>query len=658
MANHSHFLHAHTHPISPSSVLYKRDSITPLLHPQRASRTSPSGTSRRSGRYKKRRVTPASDVDSRKSQKLLKLALAKSMVETTMRQVVPLPQGAVFYPTREQFADPIKYITSIEQEASRTGICKIVPPQGWKPPFAIDFEDERLRFSTRTQRIHELQEGHAYGDGRTHTFKSFRANAHAFRDKWFQTRGLNRNNMTSEEIEKEYWHIIQTGGPSVEVEYANDLDIAQVGSGFPRSQKRFMTPRLKEIETIDFTNPEYYRHTGWNLNNLPDAYGSLLRHLGAAINGVNVPWLYCGMLFASFCWHVEDNYMSSINYQHLGANKRWYGIPSSDANKFEAVMRTQLPERFEENPDLLLHLTTMVPPSILQDRGVKVFTLVQEPGDIILTFPKAYHSGFSEGFNCNEAVNFALPNWIDYGRECVEMYRLYGRLSIFSHDRFVFHFGSTQNLGEYSFEDCEILCKELRRLFHEEREYKKLFLLEGLECVDELSGDVMLDEQSMKVDDVRQCFYCKHNVFFSGIICACNPTRLSCLRHTNELCTCAMRKRTLLQWVSTAELRYAIRRVQTKMRALKEPSRKASRHDLHHNSHAIMQKESEASGANTVVMKKHIDTFGHSRSLFDKSPLDVHQSVMPWFGRANSGRKATQELRTLVARTGNVTGMV
>eukprot|EP00644_Phytophthora_capsici_P017149 jgi/Phyca11/572401/estExt2_Genewise1.C_PHYCAscaffold_480062 len=469
----------------------------------------------------------------------------------------------------EQFADPIKYIASIEKEASRTGICKIVPPKGWNPPFAIDLEDDRVQFDTRKQKIHELQEGHAYGDGRTHTFKSFRSNADAFRDWWFKSRGLDPKTTTSDEIEQEYWRVVQTGEPNVEVEYANDLEISQVGSGFPRSTKRFASQATKGIEQIDFTDPEYYRNTGWNLNNLPDAYGSLLRHLGAAINGINVPWMYCGMLFASFCWHAEDNYMSSINYQHLGANKRWYGIPSSDAEKFEAAMRTQVPERFRENPDLLLHLTTMVPPSILRDRGVKVFTLVQQPGDIILTFPKAYHSGFSEGFNCNEAVNFVLPNWIDFGRECVEMYRTYGRLSIFSHDRFVFHFGSTQNLDEYTVDDCEILLKELRRLFHEERGYKKGFIADGLENVEELSGDVMLDEQSMEVDDVRQCFLCKHNVFFSGVICSCAPTRLSCLRHTKEMCSCSMKHRTLLQWVSTAELRYAIRRVQMKMRSLK-----------------------------------------------------------------------------------------
>ncbi|CAH0514709.1 unnamed protein product [Peronospora belbahrii] len=555
---------------TPSNKIYSDQINLTTWHSPRSSRgTNSSGTLLYKGRYKKKPLESDIDSNSYRARKMLKLTRIKSVVTKSTVQTTSLPYGAVFYPTLEQFADPIKYIASIEQEAARTGICKIVPPRGWNPPFAIDLDNSRAEFDTKQQNLHQLQKGHAYGYGRRHTFKSFRANADAFRDHWFSSRGLDLDTISSDEIELEYWRIVQTGKPKVKVEYANDLDIAQVGSGFLRLVKRFALQATKGKEMIDFTNPEYYRNTGWNLNNLPDAYGSLLRHLGAAINGINVPWLYCGMLFASFCWHAEDNYMSSINYHHLGAKKRWYGIPCSDAEKFEVAMRTQVPERFRENPDLLLHLTTMVPPSVLKDRGVSIFTHVQEPGDIILTFPKAYHSGFSEGFNCTEAVNFVLPNWIDFGRECAEMYRSYGRMSIFSHDRFVFHFGSTQNLNEYSVADCEILLKELRRFFHEERNYQKAFFAEGLENVEEISGDVMLDERSMEVDDVRQCYLCKHNVFFSGVICTCNPGRLSCLRHTKKMCGCSIRNHTLLQWVSTTELRYAIRRVQTKMRALK-----------------------------------------------------------------------------------------
>jgi histone demethylase JARID1 len=177
-----------------------------------------------------------------------------------------------------------------------------------------------------------------------------------------QSKGYNPETVTSAEIEREYWRIIQTGAEEMDVEYANDLDTTEVGSGFLRplhkSFSAFDSAQKKgQKESINFQDPEYYRTTGWNLNNLPRAYGSLLRHIQTDIKGINVPWLYCGMLFATFCWHTEDNYMYSINYQHYGAKKRWYGVPASHSSAFEKALMSHVPERFQENPDLLFHVS-------------------------------------------------------------------------------------------------------------------------------------------------------------------------------------------------------------------------------------------------------------------------------------------------------------
>ena len=51
-----------------------------------------------------------------------------------------LPEAPTFRPTEAEFRDPMEYIRSISEKASKYGICKIVPPDNWKPDFAIDVE--------------------------------------------------------------------------------------------------------------------------------------------------------------------------------------------------------------------------------------------------------------------------------------------------------------------------------------------------------------------------------------------------------------------------------------------------------------------------------------------------------------------------------------
>ena len=45
-----------------------------------------------------------------------------------------------FFPTAEEFKDPMAYIKSISAQASNYGICKIVPPADWNMPFVTDTE--------------------------------------------------------------------------------------------------------------------------------------------------------------------------------------------------------------------------------------------------------------------------------------------------------------------------------------------------------------------------------------------------------------------------------------------------------------------------------------------------------------------------------------
>ncbi|SCO75370.1 JmjC domain containing protein [Plasmodium vivax] len=81
-----------------------------------------------------------------------------------------------------------------------------------------------------------------------------------------------------------------------------------------------------------------------NIKSLPFIKGSMLRNVDISIEGVNIPWLYVGTLFSSFCWHTEDNYFASINYQHWGNPKIWYVIPPLYSDKVEDVIYEYLKE--------------------------------------------------------------------------------------------------------------------------------------------------------------------------------------------------------------------------------------------------------------------------------------------------------------------------
>jgi histone demethylase JARID1 len=61
--------------------------------------------------------------------------------ETTKR-IRPhgLQEAPTYRPTEKEFRDPFEYMKMIAPEASKFGICKIIPPDTWKPDFAIDTE--------------------------------------------------------------------------------------------------------------------------------------------------------------------------------------------------------------------------------------------------------------------------------------------------------------------------------------------------------------------------------------------------------------------------------------------------------------------------------------------------------------------------------------
>lgn len=87
---------------------------------------------------------------------------------------------------------------------------------------------------------------------------------------------------------------------------------------------------------------------------------------------------------------------------------------------------------------MLMRKTVMISPSILLTRGVPVYRATQRPRELIVTFPKGYHSGFNHGFHTGEAINFAMPDWIPYGLASLQRYRAVGWLSVIDMEKLTF----------------------------------------------------------------------------------------------------------------------------------------------------------------------------------------------------------------------------
>ncbi|KAI9110596.1 hypothetical protein K1719_018462 [Acacia pycnantha] len=327
-----------------------------------------------------------------------------------------IPECPVFCPSEQEFEDPLVYLQKIASEAQKYGMCKIVSPLNASIPAAVVLMKEigNLKFETIVQPL-----GYSELNKEKETIYSLRGRKYTYRDfetlanKAFLGRFYSSGSLPSSYMEKLFWHETEYGEMGT-VEYGVNVE----GSAFS------CDPHDK------------LGKSKWNLKNFSRLKKSTLQFIDRKIPGITDPMLYIGMLFSMFAWHVEDHYLYSINYHHSGANKTWYGVPSYAASQFEEValnhvFHSKLLSKHNGQAgayETLAHKTTMFSPNVLLQHGVPVYKAVQKPGEFVITFPKSYHAGFSHGFNCGEAVNFALSDWFPLGAEATRRYAHLGKM--------------------------------------------------------------------------------------------------------------------------------------------------------------------------------------------------------------------------------------
>ncbi|KAJ3579860.1 hypothetical protein NPX13_g707 [Xylaria arbuscula] len=379
-----------------------------------------------------------------------------------------------------------------------------------------------------------------FEEGGLYSLKQFQEKAADFKQSYFESRMpfdpvLNCvRPVTEDDVEREFWKLVANIEETVEVEYGADIHCTTHGSGFPTAERNPCNP---------------YATDPWNLNNMPLHPDSLFRHIKTDISGMTVPWVYVGMIFSTFCWHNEDHFAYSVNYQHFGATKTWYGIPAEDTEKFENAMREAVPELFETQPDLLFQLVTLLTPEQLKKAGVRVYALDQRAGQMVITFPQAYHAGFNHGFNFNEAVNFAPSDWEPYGLAGVERLQQFRRQSCFSHDELLWTAaeGPTSAL---TIQTAKWLAPALEKIHKREQEQREGFIAKHLENNSHACAlTAESTEQQCTItfeiidedvpEEEYQCSYCKSFTYLSRFKCL-KSGKILCLLHAGNHPCCDM----------------------------------------------------------------------------------------------------------------------
>ncbi|KAI8504280.1 Lysine-specific demethylase 5A, partial [Branchiostoma belcheri] len=363
-----------------------------------------------------------------------------------------------------------------------------------------------------------------------YTLQSFGEMADQFKQDYFS---MPVHMVPCETVEKEFWRLVNSIEDDVTVSYGADLHTMEHGSGFPcKSNGKAMSPEDEE-----------YAMAPWNLNNLPVLDASVLCHISADISGMKIPWTYVGMCFSCFCWHNEDHWSYSINYLHC-------------AEHFESVMRQNAPELFVNAPDLLHQLVTIMNPMIIMDGKVPVYRTNQCAGEFVVTFPRAYHAGFNQGYNFAEAVNFCPADWLPIGRQCVKHYSDLKRFNVFAHEELICKMAA--NPDALGLDIAAATHKEMLHMVETEKKSRRALLERG-------TTEAEREAFELLPDDERQCDACMTTCFLSAVTCPCSPNKLVCVRHADRLCDCGPARHVLRYRYTLDELPSMLHRL--KLRA-------------------------------------------------------------------------------------------
>ncbi|XP_059478000.1 protein Jumonji isoform X2 [Neocloeon triangulifer] len=340
--------------------------------------------------------------------------------------------------------------------------------------------------------------------GRNMPLSAFYRIARNTMSMWFKT-----TEPPATEVEAEYWRITRERTNHVCV-HSGSIDSGVWGYGFPTNK-----------------NSSCAKHP-WNLKVLSNNNGTILRSMGSVM-GVTVPTLHVGMLFSTFCWYRDPHGLPWIEYLHTGASKIWYGIPNSHSTSFKNAMTTIVPKYCRDKNIWLSSDTAMVPPEQLISHGVSLCRTVQEPGQFILVFPRAFTSSISTGYLVSESVYFAQPRWLKTAQAVFRELKDSSEPTMFSLERLLF---SMAEDNRCSTDVLKMALPLIKATVEREEQHRDTLKLLGLRSSERLP----LPESSKKArsnseeDNEYECEVCRANLYLS-LVTNSQEEAVYCLPH-------------------------------------------------------------------------------------------------------------------------------
>lgn len=344
--------------------------------------------------------------------------------------------------------------------------------------------------------------------GRSMALNAFYRIARNTMAMWFKS-----NEPSVNEVEHEFWKNVNERTNHL-CAHCGSIDSSGYGYGF-----------------VSTKNSPFARHP-WNLKMLTNNAGSILRSMGP-IMGVTVPTLHVGMVFSACCWYRDPHGLPWIEYLHTGANKVWYGIPNSLNTMLRQTLSKLVPNVCRKTPVWLPSDTAMIPPSLLVSNNISLCRTVQEPGQYIVIFPKAFTSSLCTGYTVSESVFFAQSSWLDTSEEIFRELKSSCEPSMFSLERLLLSMAV----------DTRSTVDILRRILSGVQNIRDRESV-GRDKLKQLGVTVLerLPQSNKKkkkadTDGEYLCEVCKSNLYVS-LVTEMQDDEVYCLQHAAEYLAC------------------------------------------------------------------------------------------------------------------------